>query len=147
MSEPAAAGAHTGRMLADDDRELPVAVLRPGRMRGQAAATGGEVRRWARGRARALRAHGGRPLAFVMLGLVFAAMLLAMGQASDRARARERAQREAIEARIAAQQLGVLLRLYEAHGAAGEAEADADRARAATAPPLPLQVLGAVRSR
>ncbi len=64
------------------DPELPVAVLRPGRLRGQASATRGDLGRWAHAHARGLRRQrfGG-----VVVGTLFAAALLATGHAADRA--------------------------------------------------------------
>jgi hypothetical protein len=65
----------------DDDRELPVAVLRPHRLRGQATAARGDLGRWANAHARALR---GQRFAFILAGVGFCSIMLVMGYVSDR---------------------------------------------------------------
>lgn len=71
----------------DHEAELPVATLR--RRAGELApgawmrSTGGEVQRWARARGRGLLT--GRYAPMLLTGVVFSAMMLAMGYVADRA--------------------------------------------------------------
>lgn len=71
----------------DHEPELPVATLR--RRAGELApgawmrTTGGEVQRWARARGRGLLT--GRYAPMLLTGVVFSAMMLAMGYVADRA--------------------------------------------------------------
>ena len=69
--------------MEDRDPELPVATLRPGRVGGRLTSWRGELARWVR--SRITLGLSGRHAPFVLTGIVFSAMMLAMGYVADRA--------------------------------------------------------------
>ena len=69
--------------MEERDPELPVATLRPGRVDGRLTAWRGALARWVR--TRIALGLGGRHAPFVLTGIVFSGMMLAMGYVADRA--------------------------------------------------------------
>ena len=68
--------------MEEREPELPVATLRPGRVDGRLTSWRGALGRWLRTRITSLE---GRHAPFLLTGIVFSAMMLAMGYVADRA--------------------------------------------------------------